>query len=614
MSLRLGMRSVVLLLAIAFALPATSDERSSQEAEQRQAELDSRIAELIEQLGSAEFPRRAKAKNELIRLGLSAFDALDDAQYHRDLEIGLQARYLLRSAMVAWIRDEDPPEVKSILKGYGHALPPLERSSRIERLAQLENRQGWDALCRLVRYETDQHLSKEAALAILRQDPPAAEQSDEAAEALQLGAGQSRRRAAQWLRTYARSLREPETILAEWTRLVNEEFEILHTEKNKTRPETVTKLARWHAESLRRHGHDQETKSVVKKLDGLLDGSSEKLLDHIDWLGHREMWEYILDAHKHHEALFSADPMLLYRLAEAQRRSGDEAAAATAAQALAINGDNADAHVQAGFKLAERGLFDWAESEYLAVLGKEKLESMGNLRARFLLSEMLHDQLREADAAEILKPLVDDINTKELSELIERMGRSPGSIKSRMHYFQALDLLSRSETEKAREALHQGVDADPQDADVLIALYRLPNQSELDQTLTQRLVRQAAARFQDGITEQARNLSQVQAQAQSEAIANYYRYELAKAHNQFAWLVANTEGDFEAAVASSHESLKLRPGEPAYLDTLGRCYFANGDLPNAIKYQSQAVRKEPHSGQMARQLALFKRELEKKNR
>ena len=44
-----------------------------------------------------------------------------------------------------------------------------------------------------------------------------------------------------------------------------------------------------------------------------------------------------------------------------------------------------------------------------------------------------------------------------------------------------------------------------------------------------------------------------------------------------------------------------------------RCaYFAAGDLVNAIKYQSEAVRKEPHSGQMQRQLARFKREAEKR--
>jgi len=215
------------LLAVMAAGPrlAADDRRpdlSADELERRQAETDARIAQLIEQLGAAEYPRREKAKNELARLGLAAFDALHEAQFHRDLEIGMQARYLVRSAQVAWVRDDDPPEVKSILRGYGVELQPKERATRIERIALLENRRGWDALLRLARFEIDEPLSKQAALALMSQAPPQAEHTAAVAKALQLGAAQSRRRAAQWLRTHARSLQEPETVLPEWTRLVNE--------------------------------------------------------------------------------------------------------------------------------------------------------------------------------------------------------------------------------------------------------------------------------------------------------------------------------------------------------------------------------------------------------
>jgi hypothetical protein len=45
------------------------------------------------------------------------------------------------------------------------------------------------------------------------------------------------------------------------------------------------------------------------------------------------------------------------------------------------------------------------------------------------------------------------------------------------------------------------------------------------------------------------------------------------------------------------------------LDTLGRCYYAAGDLENAVKYQSQAVKLDQHSGQMRRQLEFFQKEL-----
>jgi outer membrane protein assembly factor BamD (BamD/ComL family) len=42
---------------------------------------------------------------------------------------------------------------------------------------------------------------------------------------------------------------------------------------------------------------------------------------------------------------------------------------------------------------------------------------------------------------------------------------------------------------------------------------------------------------------------------------------------------------------------------------LGRCYFAAGDLENAIKYQRQAVEKHPQVQVMRRQLAMFEKAL-----
>ena len=97
------------------------------------------------------------------------------------------------------------------------------------------------------------------------------------------------------------------------------------------------------------------------------------------------------------------------------------------------------------------------------------------------------------------------------------------------------------------------------------------------------------------------------------------RRDHAMACNQYAWLVSNTFGDFEKAIRSSHKSIELKQEMKqeagAYYDTLGRCYYAKGDFDNAIKYQKQALKLDPHSGQMNRQLALFekaKSEKEKK--
>ncbi|MEX2025906.1 MAG: hypothetical protein WEH44_01375, partial [Pirellulaceae bacterium] len=93
-----------------------------------------------------------------------------------------------------------------------------------------------------------------------------------------------------------------------------------------------------------------------------------------------------------------------------------------------------------------------------------------------------------------------------------------------------------------------------------------------------------------------------------EALKSRFNGYLAQACNQLAWLVSNTTGDYDEALQCSLKSNELMPKYAAYLDTLGRCYFAKADFDNAVKYQLLALQEEPHSGQMQRQLALFVKE------
>ena len=89
------------------------------------------------------------------------------------------------------------------------------------------------------------------------------------------------------------------------------------------------------------------------------------------------------------------------------------------------------------------------------------------------------------------------------------------------------------------------------------------------------------------------------------------------AYNQWAWLVSNTEGDFQKAIRYSHRSIELIPsnaGESAggsFLDTLGRCYFAAGDVENAVKYQREAIKRVDYMQVMHRQLAQFEKRTRK---
>ena len=108
--------------------PADSDSaQAAASVTQSQVDLDARIQQLIQQLGSSQYATRQRAKTELKRLRLEAFDALNEAQENDDIEIALSARYLVRSMQVNWWTDEDSPEVKQLLRGYGGRPDPERR-------------------------------------------------------------------------------------------------------------------------------------------------------------------------------------------------------------------------------------------------------------------------------------------------------------------------------------------------------------------------------------------------------------------------------------------------------------------------------------------------------
>ncbi len=139
---------------------------------------------------------------------------------------------------------------------------------------------------------------------------------------------------------------------------------------------------------------------------------------------------------------------------------------------------------------------------------------------------------------------------------------------------------------KRRECLVNALDLEPGDIDVLIACYRLPDQTPQYRKKIMDLIRQAVEDIRVEIAAEPDN-------------AEYY--------NQFAWLIANTEGDLDEALKYSQKSLELSPDNGGLHDTLARVYYAKGDYENAFKNQQHAAELEPHSGLIAKQLELFKK-------
>ena len=296
-------------------------------------------------------------------------------------------------------------------------------------------------------------------------------------------------------------------------------------------------------------------------------------------------------------------PLLTYCDAIVKQKIGDtEGAKATAEAAFQLTENDlqfgnafrrAEVRLQTARMLKQNEQVDMAIREYRRLLDTTNDYQMLTVKQDVArsLSEYLHDRSRDKEAAEVLEELV---KAGKDQQYIDFSGHL-----SRMHYFWAEHYRQNGNREKQIESLDKAIEADPNDSDVLIALYRLPRADKQRRERTSELIRRSVQNYEKQIQE-----------LRSSGGFNQ-RGDIATALNQVAWLVGNTEGDMEKAVRQSRRSLELIPHSAASLDTLGRCYYAAGDLENAVRYQKRAVRLEPYQQQIVRQLVFFESELAK---
>jgi tetratricopeptide (TPR) repeat protein len=580
------------------------------------SEFDPKIAALIEQLGDDDFAVRQRAQAKLSRLGLEAFDALVASQYHPVIEIRLRANFLVRGMTIHWFDETDPPEVARVLKSYGEQSED-ERRTRIERLGNMEDPASLPALCRLARYEMDPILSKHAAILVLhRPEPKTPGALQQAIAAIEQGMGSSKRPAANWLRVYVRTLQNPAQGVGEWQKVIENEQELLSLQPTLTERRLVRDLFRWQIKLLQQLHRDADAVALMRQSIELLDGEPSQVTECVDWLVHRQAWQVVIEAGDRYPHVVADDALLLYLRAQAFTALDQPAKAAEMAQAaLKLREGDLDEHLRVAQLLGDRGLFEFSESEYREVMKVAAAGTFADFRARFQLSEQLHDMGKELAAAECLKPAVDlmypadgDEAKGEIArEMAFRARRDPESVRARMHYLFSRHYHEQKDHAKEKAELTKALESDETDADVLISRYRLPNlnQGERDELIHQ--IEKIAQTFREEVAD-ARNNAQ---EAPNEQLRAQYNLQVALYCNQLAWLISNTQGDFDEALKCSQRSLEVRPDEGGYWDTLGRCYYAKGDYENAVKQQAQAVKLQPHSGQIRRQLRFFEDALAK---
>lgn len=596
-------RNLLAFLIVALTLNgrgAASDERPADEQAKR-------VAELIAELGDDDFFMRERAQQELSEIGFEAFDALSDAsQYNDDIEIRLRAGYLVRMMRLSTVVDSDPPEVKSILAEYENR-GEAERAVLIKQVAGLPDDKGLAVLCRMVRFERSTVLSKFAAAAVIGQKWPAeAAAAERRADTIRRGVGQSTRTAAAWMKSYLDGEKDAAAAIEEWQKLVAAEERRASETPHQTRPEIVTALWREQARLLRKAGREHESDDILMRLIEREESSisADSLEELLRWLVEQKAFNVVDRLAEKFADRFQAEPFLLYALADARQAEGKaELVQEAVAKALALDGDKEGfmQHYRVAEKLMRRHRWRWAEGEFRRVIELAPKEVDYSIEARVRLAEILHDRGDDDEAAKTMESAVAEMDTNsDAGRGDSNPRRELPTTRARMHYFFACSLTKPEERNERIRRLLDAVSEDPTDADALIAIYRT---EKLDPPLVEqnrRQIRAAAEQFRQQIQHDANNPTP---------------------YNQFAWLIANTEGDYQEALRYSQKSLELVRAEPAYagseasfLDTLGRSYYAAGDLKNAIQAQSRAVELDPESGLMSKQLDFFRQEMEERKK
>jgi tetratricopeptide (TPR) repeat protein len=573
------------------------------------------IERLIGELGDDEYAVRRRAEEELIRLGPDAFDELKGAVDHPDLEVSERVRYILERLRVEWIRPEDPPEVRRLLTRYSD-LGDGEKMERIARLGALPDGGGDAALCRIARLDLSPLMARRAALALIQpRVPPDAKSPHREACLAELGVGT--RAPVEWIRLHLDEDQSPEETAAAWDQFAEAEQALVDEDSAETNFDVLQSLLEHEL-----HVCDELklTDATLTALERIIDRSEISLDDaaptvavpsewglewSLRWILKHRRWDVVPGFKERYGQKLEKSRLSLYLLAAATAGAeGTESATELADRAFNMQAeddpfdddhDDEDERIDVAELLAAVGQVEWAEREFRRTIEKHPDVGWRSMKARYELAAWLFDRQDYQGAADLLGEFLDALTPATQRQLLEEMQARRESrrfldiptVSARRQYYQSFYHESRGEYDEQRKCLEKASAANASDPDILIAMFRVPEADEEFRQRTRAAIRKMNEAFQAEIEEYPDDPN---------------------AYNQWAWLIGNTEGDFAKAVAYSQRSLEIRPDEPSYLDTLGRCYYAAGDLDNAIKAQQRAVELTPHYGVMRRQLELFQRE------
>ncbi len=421
-----------IFLVICSALTGEACRADEQQASPKnsQSSLSARVAQLIERLGDASYHRRVSARWELERIGLPAFGQLRAAVDHPNIQIASAARYLVQSQNVVWWLETDSVDVRRLLMDY-NGLSLVERDTRLQSLSVLGTDDALLALCRLTRFESNEQLSRSAALYLMEAMVEADKHSQSLPRSILLALEDAQRPAADWIRALAKHLDGQEVQAAQWKEFVAQEAQsaLAGGQQGKLRADPADRARalrfyKWVGNWLVQITDREQALEVASDSLELVADDDHACLEFAHWAMDAKMPELVIALAKKNPHHFESKASLGYVLAESYLDTGDEqtaqAFAVAASDQIEREAEKARRIPSANIKdaiasrridmaivdLSSRGMFDWAEAELKRAVELETSPNI-NADARSELANFYWAADRNREAAEVLEPLLD---------------------------------------------------------------------------------------------------------------------------------------------------------------------------------------------------------------
>jgi hypothetical protein len=574
---------------------------------------DDRIAELIRQLGDPQYGRRERAAAELDSLGAAAIDQLlAAAELSDDLEVALRASWLVESIPVDDPRDT--PEARRLLQGY-KTKPLADRVVTMHWLLRLDEDSGISPLARIARLDRDAAASRVAAALLAREWTPGDPYWPGIAERIAMTLGSSQRPTARLLaslvaftqadsadgRRAALDAARDVIAVLDRSRPADANLSGKATNEDGDSSVAITQdldrttqrlFERCLVLMLIETGDTDKARGIIRKVfaDFLANSVSDSLqtasniADTIVWAAAHGLPDVVDDVPADGDAEILDHFIVQFSKAICERARGNDAVAEQRARAAFENPDMEFVdRLRAGILLQKWGAGDWASREYTAVVDDNEAPAQQQVLASVMYAEFLHDRGRDGEAAGVLDRVVGDDAGGRIPAL-QQLGRDPAQTRARADYFRSCAAAAVGDAAAQRRALEASAGGAAPDIDALIALYHFPGNTPEQEQATLDRIQAAVHRMEEEIKQMP---------------------EEPNTYNEYAWLVANTEGDIAKALRYSKRSLRDSFDNASYLDTLAHCHAAAGNLTAAIRTQRLAMRHEPHNRIIRLNLAAF---------